>query len=118
MRAWALLAATTIMPVVAQVLIKIGLRAVGGFTLFDPAQIVRAFLSPFVIAGLACYTLGAFLLMAVLSRYEMSYANLILSLSYVLLLVASVVVFHEHVSTARWIGAGLILVGVVLVAGT
>ena len=54
--------------------------------------------------------------MAVLSRFEMGYANLILSLGYIALLVASVIVFHEKVTWIQTLGAGLIIVGVLLVA--
>jgi undecaprenyl phosphate-alpha-L-ara4N flippase subunit ArnE len=115
MKNWPLLVITIIMPVIAQVLIKIGLRKVGGLELSDPTQILRALLSPFVIGGLACYAVGSILLMAVLSRYEMSYANLILSFGYVLLLVASIIVFHEKISLVRAVGAGLIIAGIILV---
>ena len=116
MKNWLLLSLTIIIPVIAQILIKIGLHSVGGLDLSEPAQIPRALLSPFVIAGLACYALGSIFLMAVLSRFEMGYANLILSLGYIALLVASVLVFHEKVTWMQTLGAGLIIVGVLLVA--
>jgi drug/metabolite transporter (DMT)-like permease len=118
MKTWPLLIVTMIVPVVAQVLIKIGLKNVGGLDLSDPTRIVRALLSPWVFGGLACYAGGALLLMAVLSRYDMGYANLMLSFSYVLLLAASVIVFHENISLLKVAGAGLIIAGIILVGRT
>lgn len=38
-----------------------------------------------------------------------------ISLSYVMGMLAAVLIFHEHVPVTRWIGLGLIIIGVVLV---
>jgi drug/metabolite transporter (DMT)-like permease len=52
----------------------------------------------------------------VLTRFELSYSNLMLSLTFVLVLLASAVFFKEHISLLRWIGAALIVLGVFFVS--
>jgi multidrug transporter EmrE-like cation transporter len=115
MRPWMYLVVTMFIPVIAQILIKIGLQKVGNLDLSNPARIVHALLSPWVVGGLACYAVGAILLITVLSRYEMGYANLILSFGYVILLAASILIFHEKTSLSKALGAGLIIAGIILV---
>ena len=49
-------------------------------------------------------------------HFPISAAYPLLSLSYVMGLLAAAFIFHEHIPLTRWIGVALILVGVFLVA--
>ena len=49
-----------------------------------------------------------------LTRLELSYAYPFTSLSFVLIFIASVVLFHEPVSTTKLIGMALIVCGLVV----
>jgi len=69
-------------------------------------------------------TLGVLLLilwlasrMALLSWADLSYVLPVTSIGYVLVAVAGKVFLHEQISTKRWMGIALIMMGVALVSG-
>ena len=51
-----------------------------------------------------------------LKHYELSLVYPLISISYVFGMLASVFIFHEIVPITRWIGVGLIMVGVVFLS--
>ncbi len=59
---------------------------------------------------------GTLFWLLVLSRMEVSKAFPFLSLGFVLVLLASRYYFHETISTARWIGVMVIIIGIVLLS--
>lgn len=77
---------------------------------------VKVFSSPFVLIGLIAYGIGALLWLVILSETELSYAYPIVSLSYIIVIFGSIILFHEDVSLLRWIGVILICIGVCVVA--
>jgi multidrug transporter EmrE-like cation transporter len=77
---------------------------------------LRAFLSPFILAGLICYGLSLVLWLIILSDVPLSLAYPMVSLGYVLVVVASMVLLGESVSATRWLAVLLICAGVVLLA--
>jgi multidrug transporter EmrE-like cation transporter len=62
------------------------------------------------------YGLSAFLWLVVLSRLDLSYAYPFLALNLVLITLVSWIVLGEMIPTLRWLGLGLICLGVVVVA--
>ncbi len=98
-----------------QVLLKMGLNKLTGsevnFNFF-----IKALASWPVLAGLFLAVVGSLIWFVVLSRFELSYSNLMVSLTFVLVTLASVAFFKEHISVLRWIGAALIVLGVFLVS--
>ena len=68
-------------------------------------------LNPWVLSALAAAFLGMLTWMLALTRLELSYAYPFTSLSFVFILAASVVFFHEPVSTTKVIGMVLIAEG-------
>lgn len=54
----------------------------------------------------------------VLSKVDLSVAMPLTSISYLFVALTSVVFLHEHISGLRWLGIGLILIGVMIVAKT
>jgi len=56
--------------------------------------------------------------LSVLYRIDVSKALPFVSLGHVFVLIVSRVFFGEHISVLRWLGAGLIAVGIVLIAQT
>jgi drug/metabolite transporter (DMT)-like permease len=101
----------------AQVLLKWGLAGFAGQKV-DFRFFLRALSSWPVLAGTLLSAAGALLWLVVLSRFELSYANLMVSFMYALIVAASAVFFKEHITPLRWLGAGLIIVGVFLVSQT
>lgn len=72
--------------------------------------------NPYLIAGLACYALGAVTWIMVLTRVPLSWAYPILALNQVLILLVAATFLGEHVSALRWGGVLLIITGVFLVS--
>jgi uncharacterized membrane protein len=56
--------------------------------------------------------------LSLLSRVDLSYVLPVTSISYVLTALMGKFLLHEPVSTERWIGIGLVILGVSLVART
>jgi undecaprenyl phosphate-alpha-L-ara4N flippase subunit ArnF len=68
-----------------------------------------------VVVGLALFATSAAFWLITLSRVPLSTAYPVVSLSYVLILVFSVVVLDERPPLSVWVGAGLIVSGISLI---
>ena len=116
MRLFAFMAFEVASLVCGELLMKYGMMYMGGFAVEEvvrrPASLIRLALNPFVVAGFALYGLASILWFDILSRAELSYVYPMLSISYVLVVLASRVVFGEQLSLTRLSGVGLICVGV------
>lgn len=101
------------MTVVASTLLKVGSKAVnfeGGL-----AGIAMGYLtSPVIILGFATYALAALLWVYCLSVFDLSYATFVASIQYILLLLVSILIFHEQISLMKWAGCLFIMIGVFL----
>ena len=69
----------------------------------------------FAACGL-CYGAGSLLWFHIVKNYPFSMAYPLVSLSYVLGMVAAIVFFHEDVHLVKWIGVGMIMFGCFLIA--
>jgi len=72
--------------------------------------------SPYVILGFATSAIAAFLWTYALSKIDFNYASFIASISYIFVIIISIVVFKEKIPPIRWIGCVLIIMGVICVA--
>ena len=63
-----------------------------------------------------CVATATLLWVYILKHYEFNVAYPMISISYVFGMLASVFIFHETVPLSRWIGVGLIIIGVLFVA--
>ena len=103
---------------VGQILLKIGMNSMGSITLRldDLASVLwRMVTNPYVFIGLAIYLGGTVFWLAALSLVDLSYAYPFASLTYVIMLVASWLVFDEQVSLGRLLGTVVIGIGVLLI---
>ena len=71
---------------------------------------------PAILGGLACYVISVIVWIVALSRVEVSIAYPMLSIGYVVNALLAWWLFGEDVNAQRWLGIGVIIVGVVLVA--
>jgi multidrug transporter EmrE-like cation transporter len=106
------------------VLVSVALNAAGQL-LFKAARaaqpdasLIALFTRPETWAGIVLYGLSAVVWLWVLSRTHLSYAFPILSLAFPIVVALSAVLFAEPISTMRWIGVGVIMLGVSLLART
>lgn len=110
-----------IFAVAGQLLLKKAMVEMGPITLtfgdFVPL-IFRFITKPFIIAGLALYGIGTIFWLSALSRTELSYAYPMISISYVLIFIASWIFFHERISMTRALAMIIIIFGVYLISKT
>lgn len=103
----------------AQIMIKQGMLSVGTFSMNASALMegmLRAFLNPFVLAGLTLFVVSTLSHLVVLSRVDLSFAYPFLSLAYVVAALYAYFVFKEDVNMARIAGITLICGGTYLIA--
>ena len=102
-----------------QVLLKKGMSSIGALTL-TMNQLVgilwRIGTNPYVIIGLTIYICGTVFWLAALSRVDLSYAYPFASLSYVLMLLASWLLFSESITLVRLLGSMVVGLGVFLIS--
>jgi multidrug transporter EmrE-like cation transporter len=109
---YGLLLMAILIGVLGQLLLKYGMARQPGFRLSDIAILTH---NVPVMGGFCCYGLSTVLYLSVLARLELSLAYPTVSLGYVLVIIMSRVVFKEPVSPTRWLAAGIICFGVILV---
>ena len=109
---------SVIMIVIAQLFVKRGLNLLG--TVEFSTGITRAyfkiFSSPLIIIGIIVYTIAVFFWLFGLSKVDLSFAYPFLALSYVLVILASLVILGEYISPLRWIGLAVICIGVLIIS--
>jgi multidrug transporter EmrE-like cation transporter len=103
----------------AQLLLKAGTNVLGVITFTRDnwsALAWRMATQEYFIAGTACYVLSLFVWIVGLSRVPVSIAYPLLSVGYVLNALAAHYLLGEALTSTRWMGIGLIVAGVFLVA--
>lgn len=114
-----LLLATVSLNVFGQLMMKKGMSSVGvisGEVSVMANTLMRAFLNPYVVAGVAAYGFSSIFWLVLLSRVDLSYAYPALSLGYVLVTLVSAFVLGEQVSALRWSGVFVICLGVIIIS--
>lgn len=103
---------------IGQLLLKKGMNNLGEMTLTVNElgnALWRMATNPFVFFGLLIYVISVVFWLVALSRVDLSYAYPFASLSYIIMLIASWLLFNEHISLMRIIGTLVIGVGVWLI---
>lgn len=71
-------------------------------------------LSPWIMSGIAAGFLAMLCWLTAMTRFELSYAYPFMSLAFVLVLIFSVILFHEPATLPKILGVLLILAGIVV----
>jgi len=103
----------------AQLLLKAGTNVLGVITVTRDnwsGELGKMAIEPYFIGGAACYALSVVVWIIGLSRVPVSVAYPMLSLGYVANAIAAHYLLGESVTLTRWLGIGVIIVGVWLVA--
>lgn len=106
---------------VAQLLLKAGASSAGEISMSAGAPALWRTASglamhPGILGGLACYAVSVVLWIVALSRVEVSVAYPMLSIGYVVNALLAWWLFGESLDLQRWLGIGVIIAGVILVA--
>jgi multidrug transporter EmrE-like cation transporter len=70
------------------------------------------FLAPLVVTGLAIYGMGTMLWIVAVSKRDISYLYPFTSLNYVVITLGGMWLFSEPVTTGRWLGILVVMLGV------
>lgn len=109
---YALLLLTLTFAIFGQFFLKKGVMA--STLTANLGSIIRTILSPGVIVGLTFYGLGSVIWLFVLQRFPLSVAYPALSLTYVVIVIASYFLLQEPLTATKLAGVALILGGVFL----
>lgn len=99
----------------AQLLLKHGMNDAKQAAGRGGSLAVHAATSPYVLGGLAVFGLSALLWLTALSRVPLSIAYPFNALGYVAALATSAVVLREHVRPLTWLGAVVVISGLLIV---
>lgn len=100
-----------------QVFLKLGMNELAGQKI-SLQFFWKALTSWPVVVGAFCSVVGSLLWLVVISRFNLGFSNLVVSLTFIMVAVASAVIFKEPMPPLKWIGATLIVLGVLLVSQT
>ena len=110
-------ACTVLLTVYGQLVIKWQVLAAGAFP-ETPGEkmlfLARLLVNPWIVSALAAALAAAVTWMAALTKLDLSHAYPFMSAVFVLVPVASVLLFNEPVTTPKIIGLALILAGIVI----
>lgn len=115
---WRLILLSTIQSlflVTSQIFLKFAMMKMGSFRMSWEYFRELLFNWQLACSGIAI-AIATMLWMYILKHFEFSMAYPMISISYIFGLLVAVFIFHEAVPLNRWIGVGLIVAGVVLVA--
>jgi uncharacterized membrane protein len=95
-----------------------GMRQVGSVVSLSPIPYIAALFNPWVALGVSLLIVWALSQMTLLSWADLSYVLPVTSAGYVLAALAGKLFLREQITPGRWIGIGLIMLGVTLVSRT
>ena len=104
--------------VCGHIFLKAGMNKIG---VINPLLLISDFkkvffTTPFVLLGISSFVASVAFYLVVLSRTYLSFAYpLMMSTGYVLIVLFSWQVFKEPFTLYKWVGMGLILIGVLLI---
>ncbi|MFH0943323.1 MAG: EamA family transporter [Candidatus Beckwithbacteria bacterium] len=101
-----------ILAAVGQLILKIGMNKLGSFNL------MKTFLNSTVILGLFFYGASLILWLIVLSKEKLSFVYPLVAFSYVVTVLMSKFILKEPVPSLRWVGLGVIILGILIIAKT
>ena len=101
-----------ILAAIGQLILKIGMNKLG------EVNLIKTFLNPTVILGLFFYGASLILWLMVLSKEKLSFVYPLVAFSYVVTVFMSKIILKEPVPNLRWVGLGVIIIGILIIAKT
>ncbi len=99
----------------AQIFLKFAATRMGVFS-FSFQYIKQLLVNWQLACSGICIVSATFMWMYILKHFDFSLAYPMISISYIFGTFAAVFIFHETVPVNRWIGMGIIMIGVIVVA--
>ena len=99
-----------------QLLFKAGAKLLPPFEeLCVVVLLLRMFSTPLILGAFSCFLVSTVLWVVALRTVPLSVAYPMVALSYIIIFTGSYFIFGEPLSWRHWIGAGLIVSGIVLI---
>ena len=92
------------------------MKQTGVIDIHHATRLLSALSSPFIILGIFSLVIGMCCYMTAVSFADLSYVFPATAISYVVMVLLSIVWLQEHVSAKRWTGVAFIVLGVGIVA--
>jgi multidrug transporter EmrE-like cation transporter len=108
---------TIFLTVFGQIVIKWQVLKVGSLpegTAEKISFMLHLLLNPWIVGALAAAFLASFCWMAAMTKLQLSHAYPFMGLTFVVVLLASGIFFHEPITTLKVIGVALIVLGLVV----
>ena len=108
---------TVLLTVYGQIVLKWRVAEAGAFPAAFSQKIfflVSMIWDPWVMSGLVAGFFAFLCWMAALTEFELSYAYPFMSLSFLLVLVFSAILFQEPLTVSKIVGVGLIVAGIII----
>lgn len=102
----------TALLVVGQMLFKFGCN---GREINSLASVVSLIFSPIILLALCLYAGTTILWLYILSKVDISFAYPIQALAFPVVLILASLIFQETIPLNRWIGVGIIFIGVFII---
>ena len=101
---------------ISLILLKRGLLAQNNFSesLIKLSAWLNLILNPNIIMGVVFFAISFITWMIALSKIELSLAYPTVSITYIIIALASWYFFNEHISVYRWLGIGIIMFGIIV----
>ena len=114
---YVVLGISILLAVIGQLLMKKGMLLFGTFPASQLLfKIIPMFLNPYVFMGLVAFAASSVFWLVVLSRLQLSFVYPMVSAAYILVALASWLLFKENLSLLRWAGILVIIAGVFLIS--
>jgi drug/metabolite transporter (DMT)-like permease len=114
---FAYIVGTVLFTVYGQIVLKWRVAKVGALPAVFSHKIfflLSVIWDPWVLSGLVAGFLAFLCWMAALTEFELSYAYPFMSLSFLLVLVFSTILFQEPLTVSKVVGVGLIVAGIII----
>lgn len=112
-----MLAVSVCLAAAGQVFMKQGMRMIGVFPAKEIlTRLITIVFNPFVFSGLFLFGISAVIWLVVLSRLELSFVYPMVSVAYVIVAIASLLLLGEKVTAIRWLGILTICLGVFFIS--
>ena len=104
---------------IGQLCIKAAMVKLGPVAFSSPIEILNSgwqiIRQPLIWIALPLYGVGFVIWAAALSRLPLSFAYPLLAVGYLINPLAAMILFSESISPIRWMGIGVIILGIILV---
>lgn len=102
--------------VAGNILLKIGVNRMTETSAFGTSVNYLGYLNAPLVMGAGAFASGLLLYIAVLSKIPLNLAQTVFSLQFVTVIIMANLLLAEPISLLRWLGIGIIFVGLIVVA--